>query len=235
MPSSVIEPLEPRQLFAGIIFHDHLLRVIGDYYPNVETVGLAPGGQSVVATLTFTDKKGPETFTKTVALSAGIHLVSLVGGNGGDAITVDQTNGSFPIKCIMFGGGGNDTITGGDEPDYITGCSGNDLLNGGDGNDTIYGNGGNDTIYGGPGNDWLNGGLGHDLLSGDDGNDTLADAYGPDTMYGGAGDNLFIGSVIGRDKTDFDPRRDRVRIVSTTTPDSTVPTWLSDIFPFLNW
>jgi Ca2+-binding RTX toxin-like protein len=226
----LIESLESRRLFAGIIFSGHILRVIGNITPNIETVGLTPDGQSVEVTLRFSTPRGTHYFSKLVPLSQKIILVSLVGGNGADYLTVDQTNGLFNIRCNMFGGNGNDTLVGGNEADSLDGCLGNDSLVGGDGNDTIYGSRGNDTIYGNAGNDYLNGGLGHDYIEGDDGNDTLADAFGPDTLYGGAGNNLFIGSVIGPDKTDFDPKRDRVEIVSTAagTPSTS---FLNSLFP----
>jgi Ca2+-binding RTX toxin-like protein len=72
--------------------------------------------------------------------------------------------------------------------------------------------------------------IGHDSIAGGDGNDTLADAFGPDTMYGGAGNNLFVVSVIGRDKTDFDPHTDRVIVVSITAAAAS-PSFLDSLFP----
>jgi Ca2+-binding RTX toxin-like protein len=64
----------------------------------------------------------------------------------------------------MFGGPGNDTVTGGNGFDVVYGQAGDDTIRGGDGADQLYGNQGNDeirgkegpdTIYGGPGNDTL--------------------------------------------------------------------------------
>src|SRR6185503_3313755 len=55
----------------------------------------------------------------------------------------------------IFGGPGNDIITGTDEANTLFGGAGNDLLRG---------NGGNDSLRGGDGNDTLDGGTGKDVL-----------------------------------------------------------------------
>ncbi len=81
------------------------------------------------------DEAGADTFDGTGAIPAG----------------VGQTAG-----LTLFGGAGNDTITG---------SSLNDLLNGGDGNDSINAAAGNDTLSGGTGNNTLNGGAGTDCVT----------------------------------------------------------------------
>ncbi len=124
--------------------------------------------------------------------------------------------GNFNVsnKVIVYGNGGNDTITvsgsvrqdmefyGGEGNDYLAGGNGNDLLDGGDGSDRLLGGGGIDTLMGGEGNDRLQGGVGNDLLFGDAGNDTMyGDANndmldggdGKDVMYGGVGNDLLRG------------------------------------------
>ncbi len=80
----------------------------------------------------------------------------------------------------LFGGTGNDTISGLGGDDYLYGQAGDDTLQGGDGNDLLFGDNGNDT---------LDGGAGDDALQGDDGNDLLNGGVGYDT--------LTIGSLIG--------------------------------------
>ena len=80
--------------------------------------------------------------TPTVANTA---LMQVFGQGGNDTIALDETNGALPA-AQLFGGAGNDTLTGG---------SGGDLLFGQAGNDTLLGKGGNDFLFGGAGNDTL--------------------------------------------------------------------------------
>ncbi|MEZ6032938.1 MAG: Calx-beta domain-containing protein [Planctomycetaceae bacterium] len=68
----------------------------------------------------------------------------------------------------IYGGSGNDSITGGE---------GNDKLYGREGNDTLSGNGGNDKLYGHVGADSLDGGANNDILIFD--NDDLSVIGGP--------------------------------------------------------
>lgn len=75
----------------------------------------------------------------------------------------------------LFGGAGNDTLTGGNGADVLNGGAGHDnllgalgadFLDGGNGDDTLNGAGSsNDTLIGGGGNDRLNGGSGDDTLA----------------------------------------------------------------------
>ncbi|MBX9455498.1 MAG: S-layer protein [Rhizobium sp.] len=73
---------------------------------------------------------------------------------------------------VVFGNGGDDTLTGG---------GGNDKLNGGSGNDILRGGAGDDKLIGGAGDDRLLGGAG---------DDTIVAGVGNDTVDGGAGDDL---------------------------------------------
>ena len=106
-------------------------------------------------------------------------LFSVVGNQltGNDVITYNSALG-----IELFGGAGNDTITGGTGPD---------TLHGGVGNDTLNGGAGTDTLDGGLGNDILNGGGGEDTLQGGDGNDVFLFAIGDsgpgESVVGGAG------------------------------------------------
>ena len=105
----------------------------------------------------------------------------MFGLGGNDTLTLNETNGALP-KANMFGGAGNDTITGG---------SGNDLLFGQAGNDTLNGKGGTDLLFGGDGNDTLIGGDGDDQMFGEAGDDRMIWNPGDDTdlMEGGAGND----------------------------------------------
>jgi Ca2+-binding RTX toxin-like protein len=79
---------------------------------------------------------------------ANTSLIQVFGDGGSDTISLDETNGALPA-AEMFGGNGNDTLTGG---------SGADRLFGEDGDDTLLGKGGTDQLFGGDGNDVLTGG-----------------------------------------------------------------------------
>jgi Ca2+-binding RTX toxin-like protein len=235
LPAQVcIEALEPRKLFTGFAFHNHRLGIKGaGNFANNITVGLTPDQQSITATILVYTPKRTISYVGTFALSLGIRVVAIVGGNRDDLIAVDQTNGSFPIMCSMTGGAGYDTIIGGDEPDQMFGGPGNDLLIGGAGNDTLLGQTGDDTLIGGPGNDLLAGSFGNDDLVGGDGNDTLADARGADTVFGGAGNNLFsIRSFRLDHENDFNPATDKVHYVTVASNGSSGdPSLISSLFP----
>ena len=112
---------------------------------------------------------------------ANTSLIQAFGQGGDDTITVDETNGALPA-AQLFGGDGNDTITGG---------SGNDLLFGQNGNDTLLGKGGNDLLFGGDGNDVLIGGTGNDQVFGQAGDDTMIwnPGDGSDLFEGGDGND----------------------------------------------
>jgi Ca2+-binding RTX toxin-like protein len=116
--------------------------------------------------------------TATVANTTNIQMFGL---DGNDSLTVDESNGAMPA-ALMFGGNGNDTITGG---------SGNDMLFGQAGDDTLIGKGGNDLLFGGAGNDTLIGGTGDDQMFGEAGNDRMIwnPGEGTDLMEGGDGND----------------------------------------------
>jgi Ca2+-binding RTX toxin-like protein len=87
----------------------------------------------------------------------------------------------------VYGGDGNDTLTGDENPNRLFGLGGNDTLRGLGGNDTLTGSAGNDNLQGGTGNDVLSGGDGDDTLSGGDGRDRLTGNAGADDLNGGGG------------------------------------------------
>src|SRR5262245_25252097 len=68
------------------------------------------------------------------ATVANTALIQVFGQGGNDTIALDESNGPLPA-AQLFGGDGNDTMTGG---------SGNDILFGQEGNDTLLGKGGDD-------------------------------------------------------------------------------------------
>jgi Ca2+-binding RTX toxin-like protein len=114
--------------------------------------------------------------TPTVANTTNIQLFGQVGN---DTLALDESNGALPA-AELFGGAGNDLLTGG---------SGDDQLFGQAGNDTLTGKGGNDLLFGGAGNDVLTGGAGNDQVFGEAGNDRMIwnPGDGSDLFEGGAG------------------------------------------------
>ena len=234
-----VEPLERRQLFAAVAYANHTITVIAT--PNVSntiTVGFTPDGGSIGATVAWVTggKAHPKVHTVTDAypVSDTITLVQITGSNHADRITIDQTTEPFVTATMIHAGGGNDTVTCGDEPDFVYGEGGNDLINGGGGNDTLYGQAGNDTLIGGAGDDFLSGRRGRDSLEGDAGNDTLLDPFGPDTILGGAGDNTLEVHSLATDKVnDYDLTKDTLQIVAEPdrTTDSGSTSFLGSLFP----
>jgi Ca2+-binding RTX toxin-like protein len=113
------------------------------------------------------------------ATVANTSTIQTFGQGGNDTITLDESKGALPA-ANLFGGTGNDTITGG---------SGNDMLFGEDGNDTLLGKAGNDQLFGGAGNDALTGGTGNDQVFGQAGNDRMIwnSGDGSDLFEGGDG------------------------------------------------
>ena len=236
----LVEPLETRRLYAAIGFGRHVLTVTGGgRTANVVTVGLSADGTAVVATDAYQVGHGavtsPAIVSKSFPLSGDIRLIRIRGGGAADTITVDQTNGSFTIPALISGGGGDDTITCGDEPDRVFGNAGSDSINGGGGNDQLFGGASADALVGGDGDDYLAGQGGHDLMQGDAGQDTLHDAAGPDTVFGGAGADVFQIHSLKREKAnDFDKAEDKLRLIAAPgrfTNNDDDDGGLGDLFP----
>jgi Ca2+-binding RTX toxin-like protein len=112
---------------------------------------------------------------------ANTSLIQVFGQGGNDTITIDESNGALP-RANVFGGTGNDTLTGG---------SGGDQLFGQSGNDTLKGAGGTDLLFGGSENDTLIGGRGDDQVFGESGDDRMVwnQGDGTDLNEGGAGND----------------------------------------------
>ena len=143
------------------------------------------------------------------ATVANTDLIQLFGQGGDDTITVDEVNGPMPA-AQLFGGNGNDTLTGG---------SGNDLLFGQSGNDTLLGKGGDDQLFGGDGNDTLTGGGGSDQVFGQAGNDRMIwnPGDGSDLFEGGDGtDTAEVNGGNGAEVFTVSANGSRVRFDRTT-------------------
>lgn len=99
----------------------------------------------------------------------------------------------IPMQRFWFGGDGNNTLTGTDNKL-------GDHLYGGGGNDTISGLAGDDYLEGNAGNDQLDGGAGIDALLGGAGDDKLEGGEGLDLLFGGAGNDTYsYASAFGTD------------------------------------
>ncbi|MGC2316996.1 MAG: calcium-binding protein [Bradyrhizobium sp.] len=140
---------------------------------------------------------------------ANTGTIQVFGQAGNDTISLDESNGALPA-ALLFGGAGNDTLTGG---------SGNDQLFGGAGNDTLLGKGGNDLLFGGDGNDTLIGGTGSDQMFGGAGNDRMIwnPGEGSDLMEGGDGnDTAEVNSGNGAEAFTIAANGTRVRFDRTS-------------------
>lgn len=180
----MFEKLDARMLLSSVLTSG-TLTITGTTVADTEKVTIATTNVKV-SEKGVADKLFP---------TASVKLISIIGLDGNDVITVDP---SVLIPTTIDGGTGNDTITGGGGKDSISGMDGNDsivggansdLLNGNKDNDTILGGEGNDLIFGGTGNDSLKGENGNDALTGNDGDDRLDPGLGNDTVDGSAGGN----------------------------------------------
>src|SRR3954451_22714358 len=106
-----------------------LLSELGDSLDNTITTSRDTAGQILVNGGAVPVVGGPATVANT-------GLIQVFGQAGNDVISLDESNGALPA-AELFGGAGNDVLTGG---------SGADLLFGQSGNDTLLGKGGNDLL-----------------------------------------------------------------------------------------
>jgi Ca2+-binding RTX toxin-like protein len=148
------------------------------------------GKDTVKSSVDFTIKDSQE--IETLILSGDAS--SGVGNKLANAISFAGDTGNF---LLLFGNGGNDTLTG---------AGGNDTLDGGEGNDALDGGNtgvGEDELLGGAGNDALKGGNGNDLLDGGIGNDTMAGGKDDDTyIVEQVGDKVTEAANQGRDRVE---------------------------------
>jgi Ca2+-binding RTX toxin-like protein len=135
---------------------------------------------------------------------ANTNLIEAFGQDGNDTIALDETNGALPA-AQLFGGAGNDTLTGGSGADLLFGQTGADILNGGGGNDLVFGGDDNDILTGGPGNDQVFGQRGNDMMIWNPGD-------GSDTFEGGDGaDIALVNGGNGAETFTITPNGTRVR------------------------
>lgn len=148
------------------------LSVFGDNLDNTISISRNAAGALLV-------NGGAVSIVGGTATVANTALISIFGQGGNDTITLNEAIGALP-RAHLFGGSGNDVITGG---------SGGDMLFGQSGNDELHGKGGTDALFGGTENDILVGGDADDQSFGESGDDTFRWNPGDDTDLneGGAG------------------------------------------------
>lgn len=120
---------------------------------------------------------------------AGSTLYDTVfGGDGNDSVTGHRAEGGAGDDTVLgvqvYGGDGDDNVS--------TGLTMFDAY-GGAGNDNILATSGSDIVYGGGGNDELWGQMGRGLFFGGAGRDGLFGGIGNDTVFGGGGRDLIQG------------------------------------------
>ena len=222
-PPITVESLEARRLCSISAAH-HLITVKGNgSQPNTITVGLTADHQSVFVDTSYPTKKGPRTQSEVYALSGSYQYISIIGGNKADLITVDQTNGSFPIMTRIMTHNGNDTVLGGDEPDHIVLGSGADSVMTGNGTDSLFAGRGPDTLIAGDGNDIIHSGKGHDLMEVGNGSSIFADPYGHNTLLAGSGPDIYLikNKNLALDPdNNYDPNKDTLKAYPKASKDS---------------
>lgn len=159
------EALEDRQLMsAGVFLRHGMLHVVA-----------TPGNDSVEIYRPVTRSNVPNPRAIKVSLNGGhptsfraaaVRRIEVSAGVGDDRVNVDLPE--FRGTISVSGGDGNDSLSvfGGTRA-YIYGGRGNDTLSGGDGDDALSGGSGNDVITGGRGRDTMRGGNGDDSLYGE--------------------------------------------------------------------
>src|SRR3977135_4185611 len=193
-----------------------LLSEFGDSHDNTITTSRDAAGQILV-------NGGAGSIDGGQATVANTALIQVFGQGGNDVISLDETNGALPA-AELFGGAGNDVLTGG---------SGADLLFSGAGNDTLLGKGGNDLLFGGAGNDTLVGGTGDDQVFGEAGNDRMIwnPGEGTDLMEGGDGtDTAEVNGGNGAEQFTLTAHGTRVRLAPPTPPPFSLDTGTTENF-----
>jgi Ca2+-binding RTX toxin-like protein len=131
---------------------------------------------------------------------ANTKLIQVFGVGAGDTIALDESKGALP-RANLFGGGGNDALTGGSGGDQLFGQGGDDTLTGAGGNDLMFGGNGDDVLTGGDGDDQMFGQGGDDRMIWNPGDDTdlTEGGVGTDTVEvnGGGGAEVFTVTANG--------------------------------------
>jgi Ca2+-binding RTX toxin-like protein len=174
-------------------FSNGTLSVFGDSADNSIVLSRDAAGKILVNGGAITVVGG----TPTVANTA---LIQVFGQGGQDAITLSEALGALPA-AHLFGGAGNDTLTGGSGGDQLFGQTGNDTLLGKGGFDLLFGGADADTLIGGDADDQVFGQGANDRMIWNPGDDTDLNEGGEDTdtveVNGGGGAEQFTTTANG--------------------------------------
>jgi Ca2+-binding RTX toxin-like protein len=174
-------------------FSAGVLSVFGDSLDNTVVVSRDAAGRILVNGGAVVVAGGAPTVANTT-------LIQVFGQDGNDVLALSETNGALP-KANLFGGAGNDVLTGGSGADQLFGQAGNDTLLGKGGTDALFGGSENDTLTGGDGDDQAFGQGGDDRMIWNPGDDTDLNegADGTDTVEvdGGNGAEQFTATANG--------------------------------------
>jgi Ca2+-binding RTX toxin-like protein len=126
------------------------LRIVGDELDNTVVVSRDAAGTILVNDGAVAIQGDPG------ATVANTRQIFINGGAGNDNLSLNETNGALPAASI-FGGAGNDVLSGGSGADFFDGGAGSDTAlmgagddtfqwDPGDGSDVVEGQGGRDTM-----------------------------------------------------------------------------------------
>jgi Ca2+-binding RTX toxin-like protein len=152
-----------------------------------------------------------QTTTHVLTCSSEVTLISADLQDGNDRFSSPAT-----IPAYVYGGDGDDELSGGARRDHIEGGPGKDLIRGGYGDDDLNGGKGVDTLFGQAGNDRLTSNDLLDALWGSSGKDVL---IGGATMHGDDDDDTLFPALGGEhwggteyDTVDFSKWTHRVNV-----------------------
>jgi Ca2+-binding RTX toxin-like protein len=170
---SMIEPLEQRQMLTANLDQGTLF-INGTHVRD--RIIITQGGSADKIKLTLNG----EVFRFTVS---DVKLIRIQAGQGDDIIDIDNGKRHLRSPTLVYGSGGDDTITTGRGRDRIYGGGGDDVIRAGDGRDIVYGEGGADSIDGQEGSDVIDGGQNDDTVKG---------GRGVDRVSGGRNEDLIL-------------------------------------------
>ena len=134
------------------------LYILGSRLADTLTVSRDASGQLLVNGGAIPIAGGPATVANTLQ-------IEIYARGGDDRVSLDRANGPMP-HGELYGGTGDDVLSGGPNNDNLYGEEGNDVIDGGPGGNFEVGGVGDDTFV------W-NAGDGREAIEAQDGNDTL--------------------------------------------------------------